>query len=110
MNPKLTKDADKMICEIYATYLNRRDSGIPKRAAADFVNQSDWPDEHRADWLCPDGKATLQELKAAGLVAVFLYGGFALKPEGIIYMENRFPSGLSSVLDFLGKLKPLLPF
>lgn len=43
MNIELTKDADKMICEIYAAFMKRRADGLPKRAAKDFADQSRWP-------------------------------------------------------------------
>lgn len=109
MDVKLTKDADRMICEIYATYLERRSSGEPKSVAVDFSDESLWPDQHRPDWLCDDGRACIVELRNAGLISCLLYGGFMLKPQGIIYMESRFPNGLSQVLDFLGKIKALLP-
>lgn len=110
MNIELTKDADKMICEIYAAYMKRRAEGLPKRAAKDFVDQSRWPAEYSKDWNSEDSSETLAELKRAGLIKLYLYGGFSLNDEAIIYMENRFKSGASEVLEWLGKLKSAIPF
>lgn len=110
MSVKLTKDADKMICEIYAAYMKRRTDGVPKRAAKDFADQARWPAEYSKEWDSEDGSESLAELKRAGLIKLYLYGGFSLNDEAIIYMENRFKNGLSEVLDWLGKFKSAIPF
>lgn len=110
MGKELTKDADKMLCEIYETYLRRRSDGMPKAAAADFSDESKLPEIHKADWLSQDGKMALRELKQAGFVSMFIYGGFSLEVSAIVYMENRFKNGLSDVLDFLGKIRSAIPF
>lgn len=110
MNIELTKDADKMICEIYAAYMKRRADGLPKRAAKDFADQSRWPTEYSNGWNSEDGSETLTELKRAGLIKLYLYDGFSLNDEAIIYMEHRFKNGASEVLEWLGKLKSAIPF
>ena len=107
---EITKDADKMLCEIYATYLSRRSDGMPKAAAADFSDESEYPEAHKADWLSQDGRATLRELKQARFVSMDIIGGFSLEASAIVYMENRFRNGLSDVLDFLGKIRSAIPF
>ena len=75
MSVQLTKDADKTLCEIYAAYLNRRANGESKRAAKDFPEESQFPDP---DWATPDGAESLAELKRAGLLKLYIYGGFCL--------------------------------
>ena len=107
---KLTKDADKMLCEIYAAYIKRRADGTPKRAAKDFANQERWPLEYLAEWNSEDGSESLAELKRAGMIKLYLYDGFCLNDEAVIYMENRFKNGVSEVLDWLGKIKSAIPF
>lgn len=105
---KLTKDADKTICEIYAQYLNRRDDGATKRVAKDFSDKGKWPDP---DWATEDGQETLNELKRAGMISRDILGGFQLKDEAIVYMENRFKNGLHEVLQYLSKVKDIInPF
>lgn len=110
MSVELTKDADKMICQIYAAYMRRRADGAPKRAAKDFADQNTWPAEYVKEWNSEDGSESLAELKRAGLIKLYLYGGFSLNDEAIIYMENRFKNGVSEVLDWLGKIKSAIPF
>lgn len=110
MSVELTKDADKMICQIYAAYMRRRTDGVPKRAAKDFADQNTWPAEYAKEWNSEDGSESLAELKRAGLIKLYLYGGFSLNDEAIIYMENRFKNGVSEVLDWLGKIKSAIPF
>lgn len=110
MDIKLTKDADKMICEIYAAYLERRKSGMSKGPAKDFADQKNWPGSYCDSWNSPDAKEALVELKHAGLVRLYLYGGFSLETDAIIYMENRFKNGLSEVLDWISKFKNVIPF
>jgi hypothetical protein len=107
LDVKLTKDADKMLCEIYAAYLNRRSTGDSKSSAIDFTEPSAWPDP---SWDTPDGSSAISELKRAGMLKVYITGGFRLNDEAIIYMENRFKNGVSEVLDWLGKIKSAIPF
>lgn len=110
MDVKLTKDADKMLCEIYAAYMKRRAGGTPKRAAKDFADQKQWPSEYSAEWNSEDGSESLAELKRVGMIKLYLYDGFCLNDEAIIYMENRFKNGASEVLDWLGKVRSAIPF
>ena len=100
MEIKLTKDADKTLCEIYAVYLNRRADGVPKRVAKDFSDKSKWPDP---DWQTPDGEETLSELCRAKMIEMYIVEGFSLTDAAIIYMENRFKNGVSEVLEYVGK-------
>lgn len=110
MRTELTKDADRMMCEIYAAYMKRRANGTSKRAAKDFADQATWPEEYATNWRSEDGSETLAELKRAGLIKLYLYGGFCLEDQAIIYMENRFKNGVSEVLDWLGKITSAIPF
>lgn len=110
MDKFLTKDADKMLCEIYAAYLERRKSGVPKALSKSFYDQNQWPEKYSASWHEADARETLRELRRAGFLKLDICGGFALQDEAIIYMENRFKNGLSDVLGFLGKVIPAIPF
>ncbi len=110
MATELTKDADKLVCLIYKEYLSRRKYGLAKRQAKDFVEENDWPDSFAKEFNEDDMLDTLRELKSAGFVKQYIHGGFTLEDACIIYMENRFPNGLSQVLDWLGKIKGAIPF
>lgn len=103
---ELTKDADKMICCIYKTFLQRRKSGISKSSAKQFSDDYFQSDKQLSSWLPDDLDDTLLEIGRAGLVAVYLGGNFDLTDSGIIYMENRFKNGLNEVIDFISKLIP----
>lgn len=104
MDKLLTKDADKMLCEIYAAYLERRKSGISKALAKSFFDQSKWSEKYSDSWHEADARDTLRELKNAGFLKLDICGGFGLQDEAIVYMESRFKNGLNDVLDFLGKI------
>lgn len=105
----LTKDADKLICLIYKEYLRRRAAGSGKKEAANFMD-SDRTGEAFSDFPDCDLQETLNELKDAGLIKIFIYGDFELDTSGVIYMEQRFPNGVSQVLEWLAKIKSAIPF
>lgn len=109
MSIELTKEADKMICEIYAAYLDRRSTGVSKQDAVNFAIKAKWPEKFASDWDSPDGTAALIELKRTGLVKYYQRSAFVLNDKAIIYMENRFKNGVSEVLDWLGKIKAAIP-
>ena len=100
----LTKDADTLICLIYAEYLNRRKTGVDKRQAKNFANTDNFPVSFKRKFSEDDIKATLPELKRAGMIRLYINSGFVLEDSGIIYMEKRFPNGISQVLDWLSKI------
>ena len=104
MDKLLTKDADKMLCEIYAAYLERRKSGVSKALSKSFYDQNQWPEKYSALWHEDDARDTLRELSRAGFLKCDICGGFALQDDAIVYMESRFKNGLNDVLDFLGKV------
>lgn len=110
MDIQITKDADKMICQIYSAYLQRRSDGKTKSAAKDFSDIPSWPEDFAKEWQTADARETRAELKRAGLIRQFVVGGFELENAAIIYMENRFSNGISEVLGWLAKIKSAIPF
>lgn len=107
---KLTKDADKLLCLIYKDYLERRENGLPKLSAKAYPERADWPKSLADQFSAEDVRDTLRELKSNGLIRYYLYGGFALTDQAIVYMENRFPNGVAQVLEWMGKIKGAVPF
>ena len=79
---------------------------VPLCTAKDFADQARWTAEYSKEWDSEDGSESLAELKRAGLIKLYLYDGFSLNDDAIIYMENRFKNGLSEVMDFISKFIP----
>lgn len=103
---ELTKDADKMICCIYKTYLQRRKDGTPKPSARQFEENYFSTDKILSSWHNDDLDDTLLEIARAGLIKIDICGNFDLTDKGIIYMENRFINGIKEVSDFISKFIP----
>lgn len=114
MDVNLTKEADALICVIYKNYLLKRKSGVPKGQAKFFGSSLDVQTELMPKWSPEDTDETCWELHRSNMlicteadcIAYFIQ----LSDDAIIYMENRFKDGLNSVLDYLSKLKGLIPF
>ena len=102
----LTKDADKMICCIYKTFLQRRKNGNSKSFARQFEENYFSTDKFLSSWHNDDLNDTLLEIARAGFVKIYIGGNFELTDQGIIYMENRFINGLKEVSDFVTKFIP----
>ena len=103
---QLTSDADKMICCVYKTFLQRRKDGSAKPEARRFAENYFRTDSKLSSWNEGDISDTLLEIGHAGLVKIYIGGNFDLTDIGIIYMENRFKNGLNEVVDFISKLIP----
>ena len=103
---ELTKDATKLICTVYKSFLEKRKSGESKANAKHFE-----PDYYKtlspiSSWSDADIMDTLAELKRAGFLKLYINGGFQLNDEAIIFMEKRFKNGLVEVSDFISKFIP----
>ena len=103
---ELTKDADKMICVIYKSFLQERKSGHSKAEARRFSKDElkSFPDFE--SWHPQDITDTLLEIGRKGFVKIYIGGDFELSDPGIIYMENRFKNGILEVTDFISKFIP----
>lgn len=113
MSIKLTKDADALICLLYKEYCQKRKNGTDKFHAKMFDGSEEIQKTIAPKWSFEDTDETCSELSRAGLLDC-LYGDnvvqhCSLSDEGIIYMENRFKDGLTQVLDYLSKIKSILP-
>lgn len=110
MDTVLTKDAEKLLCLIYKDYLEKRKGGLPKSSARTYSERSDLPLSVLDHFSSKDAWDTIRELKRTGFVRGYSYSGFMLTDQAIIYMENRFPNGIKQVLEWLGKIKGVIPF
>ena len=100
----MTKDADKLLCCVYKTYLERRNSCMSKEDSRYFENDFYKSDSHLSSWSYDDIDDTLNELKRIGYVKKSVTGSFELLDESVEYMENRFKNGLTEVLDIISKI------
>lgn len=103
---ELTKDADKMICCIYKSFLQQRKNGISKSIAREFEENYFSTNKDFSSWIEDDLDETLLELGRVGLVKIYLGGDFELTDTGIIYMESRFKNNLEEITDFISKFLP----
>ncbi|MBU5440398.1 hypothetical protein KQI42_20605 [Tissierella sp. MSJ-40] len=114
MDIKITKDADVLICLLYKQYCQQRKDGVPKLQSKLFGSSIEVQKSIAPKWTPEEVDETCRELDRAGLIeclyAENIVYEFYLSDTGIIYMENRFQDGLNSVLDYLGKIRNLLPF
>jgi len=108
----ITKDAKRVLVTLYREYLNRRDDGYSRQAAAYFgdsdVLQATYFDDESPD----DIDDFCWELESHGYISCINAEAQAdqitLLPETIVAMEQRFPNGVKSLLDALGKLSGLI--
>lgn len=114
MEVSLTKDADALICLLYKKYCQDRKGGAPKSQAKMLGSSETIFNSLTPKWTYDDVDETCRELDRSGLAGCFYADNVAqdvwFTDAGIIYMENRFKNGLNGVLDYLGKIKGLIPF
>lgn len=103
---QLTKDGDKLVCLIYKSYLEKRKSGLSKSDSKYFDYDFYKKIPAISNWLDDDIFNTLQELKNASFIKLYIDGGFLIQDSFIIYMENRFKNGLAEITDFISKFIP----
>ncbi len=106
MDIQLTNDADKMVCQLYKLYLEKRKSGVNKDNSRHFSFSEIKAIKSYANWSDSDIKDTVAEIKRANLGTMFLDGGFLANDTFIFYMENRFKNGFNEVVDFISKFIP----
>jgi hypothetical protein len=110
----LTKDADTLICLLYKQYCQNLKDGVPKAQAKMFGGSEDIQKTIAPKWTLEHVDETCRELSRSGLLECFYADDMVyqtwLTDTGIIYTENRFKDGLDNVLDYLGKIRNLIPF
>jgi len=110
---QLTKDADALICLLYKQYCQNLKDGVPKIQAKMFGSSEDIQKAITPQWTLENIDETCRELSRSGLLHCFYADDMVyqawLTDTGIIYMENRFKDGLKSVLEYLNKIRSILP-
>lgn len=102
----LTKNADKVLCIIYKSYLSRQKSGASYDDAVYFEYDFYSTDKHLSKIEESAFNAALGELSNAGYIRRYIDGGFTLMPTAIADMENRFKNGLKEVLETVSGFIP----
>lgn len=111
---KLTKDADVLICTLYKAYLQRRKNKQSKSEARVMGSSEVIREDLLPKWQFEDVDDTCRELSRAGLLSCS-YGDDTvcfseLSDSGIAYMEQRFKTGLSAVLDYIEAIAAFIPW
>lgn len=114
MDIKLSKDADALICLIYKDYLSKRKNGVAKSEAKRLGGSNNIRESISPKLSKEDIDDICRELDRAGLMKCFYASDsvcFAsLSDNGIVYMGNRFKAGIESVIDYIAKIKSMIPF
>lgn len=111
---KLTKDSDYLICSLYKSYIEKRSNGMSKLQASCTGSAEDIQKELFPNWSLEDVDATCRELDRAGMLQCFYADDMVyestLSDQAIIYMENRFERNINTVMDYIAKIKSMIPF
>ena len=105
----LTKEADVLICAIYAEYLRRRKNGVNKTQATKNFSSEKIKSDLLPEWQLEDIDDTMSELHKNTLVGCLNADNFTaydgwITSEGILYMEGRFERKLSKIIDYVSKI------
>lgn len=103
---KLSKDADKLVCALYALYQERRKNGMDKLNARHYKFSEIQTLSICSEWCADDILATIAEISRADLGDMYYGGGFMANDAFVVYMENRFKDGLNEFTDFITKFIP----
>ncbi len=112
MDIKLTKDSDRLICEIYKNYLDKIKKGVSKIDAKKLGGSDKIQKEIIPTWSLSDVDETCRELSRSGLLDCYYADNVVylayLSDTAIIYMENRFKNGLKDVINFLSNFSSFI--
>jgi hypothetical protein len=112
MEIHITRDADAFICVLYREYLKSRKSGKTIEDSARFGDDARIQETLFPKWQLDDVTHLCWYLAGKNLLRAYRGDNKAnrvsLSEDGIVYMENRFPEGISQLLSALGKLASLL--
>jgi len=108
----ISKDCDALLCVLYKQYLNRRAKGDSIEDSGYFGDDENIRKQLMPKWSVEDIATLSWRLNGHGLLDVFpgddKANDVCLTEEGLIYMEQRFPTGIKAVLEHLGKLAALV--
>jgi len=109
---RITRDADAFICVLYREYLKSRKSGKTIEDSASFGDDARIQETLFPKWQLDDVTHLCWYLAEKDLLTAYPGDGQAnsvsLSEDGVVYMEHRFPEGVSQLLSALGKLASLV--
>lgn len=105
---KLTKSADTLMCLMYKEYCQRRNSGSTIADACYMGDDSSIHMRLAPKWHLDDITDLCWYLKGKNLLDVYpgddKANDVSLSEDGILYMEQRFPDGVKTVVNALSHL------
>ncbi|MGW8114263.1 hypothetical protein ACVS9P_03610 [Caproicibacterium sp. NSD3] len=105
----ITKDANRMLCTLYKSYLEKRKTGTSKADAKYIGDYSNVQQQYFPNLLVEDVEETLCELWHNKFIFALNSDNHVrevtLTDDAIVYMENRFKKGLSEVIEAISALK-----
>lgn len=111
----LTNDAKFLLASMYKEYIVRRKNKVAKIKAVDFWDIEQIHKTIMKDWSLDDILSTCKELKKHGFLTGANYGNenmisIEITTEAIAVMEARFKDKVNDVLEYVAKVKSLIPF
>lgn len=114
MDIQLTKESDYLICSLYKKYLQNRADGISKENSKSMGGSKEIQQTIFPNMSLDDVDETCRELSRAEMLDCYFADNTiyiaTLTDKAIIYMENRFENNVNKVIDFIAKLKSMIPF
>ena len=108
----ISKDCDALLCVLYKQFLSRRAKGNSIERSGYFGDEDEIRNQLMPKWNVEDIGTLCWRLNGHGLFDVSpgddKANDVSLTEEGLIYMEQRFPSGAKAVLEHLAKLAALV--
>lgn len=113
METEISRDADKLLCVLYKSFLEKRKIGASKSEAKHFDSSHNIHEQLLPSWLFDDVDDTCRELSRNGFLDCLWGDNIAyqvwLSDKAIVYMENRFKNGLTEVVNFVANFLPFIP-
>lgn len=110
MAHKLTKDADRLICLLYKSYLEKRKNGEIKSSARFFGNSDAIREAFLPSWSSNDVADECWGLCRIGIIDCSpgddMANDVRISDAGILYMESRFSNEIKEIVSYISALKP----
>jgi hypothetical protein len=114
MLDELTNDSKFLLTSMYKEYLQRRIDNVDHSKARRFKKEFDIHNEIMPEWSQSDVHDSISELAELNLLETSSGGdafvSVTLSAKAIAQMEITFKDRISSVLDYVAKIKSIIPF